>query len=336
MRALFQIPLALWLLLSCAPGGGGEAREASAAPQAPAAQASSRLPLGEIRLPAGFKIEVFSDQVPNSRQMALSPRGILYAGSRSEGKVYAVVDANKDGRADQVFTIARGLKMPSGLAFRDGALYVGDVSRVLRWDGIDDRLKNPPEPKVVSEAFPSDRHHGWKFIAFGPDGLLYVPVGAPCNICESEKPIYASITRIKVNPNGTASAPEIVARGVRNTVGFDWHPQTRELWFAENGRDMMGDNQPPDELNRVPRPGLHFGYPYCHGNAIPDPEFGKKRSCDQFVGPERSSDRMWRRSGCASTPGRCFRPSTATRSSLPSTARGTAASRSATASCSSA
>jgi glucose/arabinose dehydrogenase len=281
MRALSHLSLAL-LLLSCAPSGGSEA--------APAGQAASRLPLSEIHLPAGFHIEVYSDQVPNARQMALSPRGILYVGSLSEGKVYAVIDPNRDGRADQVFTIARGLKMPSGLAYRDGNLYVGDISRVLRWDGIDDRLKNPPEPKVVSDAFPSDRHHGWKFIAFGPDGLLYVPVGAPCNICEPEKPIYATITRIKVNANGTATAPEIVARGIRNTVGFDWDPRTKELWFTDNGRDMMGDNRPPDELNHAPRAGLDFGYPYCHGNGIADPEFGKKKGCDQFVAPARELD----------------------------------------------
>jgi glucose/arabinose dehydrogenase len=261
--------LAVALTLACAPPGSG-----------------ADLPLKEIRLPPGFAIEVFSDQVPNARQMALSPKGVLYVGTRNEGNVYAVVDKNRDGRGDQVFTIARDLRMPSGLAFRDGSLYVAEVSRVIRFDGIDDRLANPPKPVVVSDDFPKDRHHGWKFIAFGPDGLLYVPVGAPCNICESEKPIYASIARLK--PDG--SGMEIFARGIRNTVGFDWHPQTRELWFTDNGRDYLGENVPPDELNRAPRAGLHFGYPYCHGTGIADPEFGKKRSCADTVPPARNLD----------------------------------------------
>jgi glucose/arabinose dehydrogenase len=201
-----------------------------------------------------------------------------------EGTVYGLVDKNRDGRADQVFTIARGLNTPNGVAWRDGSLYVAEINRVLRFDGIDDQLAKPPEPKVVIADYPRDRHHGWKFIRFGPDGNLYVPVGAPCNICESENPIYASITRIK--PDG--SGREIFARGIRNTVGFDWHPQTKELWFTDNGRDMLGDDLPPDELNRAPKAGLHFGYPYCHGGTIKDPEFGAKRPCSDFVPPAQN------------------------------------------------
>lgn len=264
--------------LSCAPENGGAA-------QAQRQGGGSRLPIQEIKLPPGFTIDVYSDDVPNARQMALSPKGILYVGTRNEGNVYAVVDQNRDGRADKVHTIARGLRMPSGVAFRDGALYVAEVSRVLRWDGIDDKVANPPKPAVVSDAFPRDRHHGWKFIAFGPDGMLYVPVGAPCNVCEGDKPIYATLTRLKVGPDGKGGQPEIFASGIRNTVGFDWHPQTRELWLAENGRDWLGNDNPPDELNRAEKPGLHFGFPYCHGGDTPDPEFGKKRGCDQFVKP---------------------------------------------------
>src|SRR5215212_305794 len=240
------------------------------------ARSQEKLPLGEIRLPPGFTIEVYADNVPNARQMALSPNGVLYVGSRSEGKVYAVKDR-------KVHTIASGLTMPSGLAFRDGSLYVAAVSRVLRYDGIDGKLQNPPKPVVVSDDFPKEKHHGWKFIAFGPDGWLYVPVGAPCNVCneEKERPIFATITRMK--PDG--SGREIFASGIRNTVGFDWHPQTKELWFTENGRDRMGDDVPPDGLDRAPRAGLHFGFPYCHAGAIPDPEFGRKRSCSEFVPP---------------------------------------------------
>jgi glucose/arabinose dehydrogenase len=267
--ARFWTALAVLITLFCVPGDGGAAR----------------LPIQEIKLPPGFTIEIYSDKVPNARQMALSPRGILYVGSREEGRVYAVVDQNRDGRADKVHTIAQGLKMPSGVAFRDGALYVADVSRVLRWEGIDARIAAPPKPTVVSEAFPVDRHHGWKFIAFGPDGLLYVPVGAPCNVCEGSKPIYASITRMKVGADGKGSPPEVFASGIRNTVGFDWQPQTRELWLTENGRDDLGNDIPPDELNRVPKPGLHFGFPYCHGGDTLDPEFGKKQSCGKFVKP---------------------------------------------------
>lgn len=245
------------------------------------AQGGRELPLQKVKLPPGFSISLFSGDVPGARSMARSPKGVLYVGTRREGKVYAVTDGNRDGRADRVFTIASGLTSPNGVAWKDGALYVAEISRVLRFDGIDDRLENPPKPAVVTDAFPSDRHHGWKFIRFGPDGQLYVPVGAPCNVCDRENPIYSSITRI--SPQG--GKPEIYARGIRNTVGFDWHPETRELWLTENGRDRMGDDVPPDELLRAPKPGLHFGFPYCHGGTIPDPEFGKSRKCSEFTPP---------------------------------------------------
>jgi glucose/arabinose dehydrogenase len=244
-------------------------------------QEADRLPLSSLRLPVGFAIGIFSDQVPGARSLALSPKGIVYVGSRGAGKVYALVDRNRDGRADEVHTIASDLRSPNGVAWRDGALYVAEISRILRFDGIDGRVANPPEPKVVTGAFPGDAHHGWKFIRFGPDGKLYVPVGAPCNVCDPEKPIYSTITRL--SPQG--GEPEIFARGVRNTVGFDWHPRTGELWFTENGRDWMGDDGPPDELDRAPRPGLHFGFPYCHAGRIPDPEYGKRRACSEFVPP---------------------------------------------------
>jgi glucose/arabinose dehydrogenase len=238
------------------------------------------LPLSQIKLPPGFAIEVYASGVDNARQMALSPSGILFVGSRGAGKVYAVVDTNKDNRADRVVTIASGLNMPSGIAFRDGALYVAEVNRVIRFDGIESTLDNPPKPAVVNNSLPPDRHHGWKFIGFGPDGLLYVPVGAPCNICEPKDP-YASITRMK--PDG--SGFEVFARGVRNSVGFDWQPQTGALWFTDNGRDMLGDEVPNDELNRAPKPGLHFGYPYCHAGSVQDPEFGAGHPCSEYTPP---------------------------------------------------
>jgi len=242
---------------------------------------SMALPLEQIKLPPGFQISIYATNVPNARSMTLSPNGTLFVGTRSAGNVYAIVDRNGDYKADEVITIAHGLNMPNGVAFRDGALYVAEVNRVLRYDDIEAHLKNPPKPVVVNDKFPSDKHHGWKFMAFGPDGMLYVPVGAPCNICEPTPDRYAAITRMR--PDG--SGLETFARGIRNTVGFDWHPMTKELWFTDNGRDWLGDDRPPDELNHAPRPGMHFGYPYCHAKNIPDPEFGAKHRCDEFTPP---------------------------------------------------
>jgi glucose/arabinose dehydrogenase len=237
--------------------------------------------LDRIELPEGFEISLLTDQVPGARAMTQSPQGILYVGSRRGGNVYAVVDNDGDHVADRVVTIAENLNAPNGVAWRDGSLYVAEIHRVLRFDGIDERLENPPEPVVVSDDFPSDTHHGWKFIRFGPDGKLYVPVGAPCNVCEKEEPIYASISRMDADGGNH----EVYAQGVRNTVGFDWHPETGELWFTDNGRDMLGDDLPPDELNRAPSPGLHFGFPYCHGGDIPDPQFGERRECNETIPP---------------------------------------------------
>jgi len=241
------------------------------------ARAAEALPLERITLPPGFRIELFA-RVPNARQLALGQR-TLFVGSREEGKVFALpLDAA--GRPGLPVVVARGLKLPVGVAFRGGALYVSAVSRVVRYDGIETRLAAPPAPTVVAE-FPGETHHGWKFIAFGPDGKLYVPVGAPCNICEPDPDRYALIHRM--DPDGRNR--EVFARGVRNTVGFDWHPATGELWFTDNGRDMLGDDVPPDELNHAAKGGLHFGYPYCHAGRIADPEFGKVRACEAFVPP---------------------------------------------------
>lgn len=240
------------------------------------------LPTG-ITLPAGFDIAIYAGTVPGARSLALGTKGTLFVGTRNEGKVYAVVDRNSDGMADEVLTIASGLQMPNGVAFRKGSLYVAELSRVLRYDNIEARLKNPPEPVIVNSSFPDKTHHGWKFIRFGPDGRLYVPLGAPCNVCEEKDTRFATI--MSMNPDG--SQLQVFASGVRNTVGFDWHPLTKELWFTDNGRDWLGDDQPPDELNRAPRAGLHFGFPYRHGRDILDPEFGRKRSREDFVPPER-------------------------------------------------
>ena len=237
--------------------------------------------LSRIQLPDGFKIGIYARGVRNARAMATGPGGTLFVGSRRAGNLYAVLDRDADFQADEVLTLDTGLNMPSGVAFRDGALYVAEVSRILRYDDIENRLENPPEPVVVNRDLPSDRHHGWKFIRFGPDGKLYVPVGAPCNVCERDDPRYATIMRM--NPDGTDL--EVYVSGVRNTVGFDWHPESGELWFTDNGRDLMGNEIPPDELNRVTAAGQHFGFPYHHGIDIPDPQFGEKRARESTVAP---------------------------------------------------
>jgi glucose/arabinose dehydrogenase len=228
--------------------------------------------LQKLQLPDGFSASIYASTVPNARQLALGDNGIVYAGSREKGNVYAIVDEDGDYHADHIYTIAKDLRMPSGIAYRDGSLYVAAVSKILRYDNIADNLQSPPDPVVITDDYPTDGHHGWKFIAFGPEGKLYVPVGAPCNICNPDNDIYASITRI--NPDG--SNREIVAHGVRNSVGFDWHPKTGDLWFTDNGRDWMGDNRPPCELNHLSEVEQHFGYPYKHGSNIWDPEFGEQ------------------------------------------------------------
>jgi hypothetical protein len=242
---------------------------------------AQRLPLDKIRLPPGFQITVFASNVPNARGMAWGSRGTLFVGSRSAGNVYAL--KHKDGKATQLRILATGLNMPSGLAFANGALYVAAVDRILRYDDIEARLEsNPtdaPPAAVVNVRFPGETHHGWKYLRFGPDGWLYVPVGAPCNVCEPDER-HGLIARIRSDGSGY----EVFARGVRNSVGFDFDPVSKELWFTDNGRDMMGDDMPADELNHAPRAGMHFGFPYCHQGDTPDPGYAK-RSCSEFAPP---------------------------------------------------
>lgn len=245
--------------------------------------AAQQLPLHKIKLPEGFSISIYASNVDNARSMCRSPQGTLFVGNRRGNKVYALVDRDGDMVAETKHIIASGLNMPNGVAIFHGDLYVAEVNRILRFADIDNHLKAPPKPQVIYEGYPTDRHHGWKFIAFGPDDKLYVPVGAPCNICKSEKEVYASITRM--DPDG--SNVEVFAHGVRNSVGFDWDPKTEVMWFTDNGRDMLGDNFPPCELNRAPKAGMHFGYPYCHGGDIADPEFGSQAPCSDFTAPAR-------------------------------------------------
>jgi len=237
--------------------------------------------LENIILPEGFKIELYAENVENARSMVMSENNTLFIGSRGAGKVHAIPDQNGDFKADTVIAILEGLNMPNGVALLNGALYVAEVDNVSRYENVENDLSSLSKGVLVNDAFPDDRHHGWKYIAFGPDGKLYVPVGAPCNICNESDTIYASITRM----NADGSDLEVFAHGIRNSVGFTWHPETDEMWFTDNGRDMMGDDIPNDELNHAPEQNMHFGYPFCHAGEYPDPEFGDAASCAKYTAP---------------------------------------------------
>lgn len=239
--------------------------------------------LHEINLPDGFKIELYATEVENARSLARGPKGVIFVGSRGEGKVYAVVDLDGDWKSDKTYVLAENLNQPNGVAYLNGDLYIAEISKVSVMRGIDDKLASPPKMETIKDDFPTEKHHGWKYIAFGPDGKLYVPVGAPCNICfkEDEDKRFASITRM----NADGSDFEVFAHGIRNSVGFDWHPETKELWFTDNGRDWFGENKPNDELNHAPEKGMHFGYPFCHSGEYADPKYGKDRTCDEFTDP---------------------------------------------------
>ena len=230
--------------------------------------------LGYLEAPAGFEVTIFADSVKNARQMTIGDTGVLYVGSRREGKVYAIVDSNADFKADSVYTIIENLRLPNGVAYKDGSLFVAEVSKIWRFDNIDETYADSPTPELVTDKLPTEGQHGWKYIAFGPDEKLYVPIGAPCNICnhEDDNPKFATLTRM----NADGSQHEIVAKGIRNTVGFTWHPETGNIWFTDNGRDWMGDDIPPCELNEITENGQHFGYPYLHGSDVWDPEFGNE------------------------------------------------------------
>jgi glucose/arabinose dehydrogenase len=260
-----------------------------AAASVAAAQPAKRYPLDTIKLPAGFHISLFAGGAANARSMTMGTKGTLFVGTMYAGVVYAIIDRDHDGVADEGLVIAK-LRAPNGVAFRDGALFVADAWRILRYDAIEEHLEHPPQPVVIYDGYPHDAWHGWKYIGFGPDGLLYVPVGAPCNVCDRDAP-YASMTRLK--PDGTGM--EVFARGVRNSVGFDWDPETKEMWFTDNGRDELGDDVPDDELDHAAKPGMHFGFPYCHAlqapaeprpKNIPDPKFGAGHDCAQYTPAE--------------------------------------------------
>lgn len=240
--------------------------------------ANADVDLDDITLPPGFSIEVYAD-VPHARSMALGDDGIVFVGNRRATSVYAVVPV--DGGEAEVIELVSGLDTPNGVAYHDGDLYVAEVARILRYKDIASRLDDLPAPEVLGVELPDDKWHGWRYIGFGPDGKLYVAIGAPCNLCDRGAEGYAQIIRM----NADGSERETVAEGVRNSVGFTWHPLTHELWFTDNGRDMMGDDIPPGELNHAVTDGLHFGYPYCHAGDIPDPEFGEGRNCADYSPP---------------------------------------------------
>lgn len=234
-----------------------------------------------LTLHQGFKLERYSSVV-GARQMAVGADGTVYVGSLN-GWVYAIRDADGDGTtAEEVIQIADGLNRPNGVAVRDGDLYVAEVGRILVYRDIASQLPTIPTPEVLTDVYPEDRHHGHKYIAFGPDGMLYVPVGAPCNICDTtEGAIYGNLTRIRADGTGL----ETVAEGIRNTVGFDWHPTSGDLWFTDNNRDNLGDDLPPGELNHVSATGQHFGYPWCHGTSIVESSLSETRGCAGYRPP---------------------------------------------------
>jgi len=235
----------------------------------------------KLIVPDGFKIETFASDVGNARQMALGDKGTVFVGSRRAGKVYALLDSDEDGQSDQKYIIDSGLNMPSGVAFRNGALYVAAVNRILRYSNIEAQLSNPPEPEIIIDDLPTDSHHGWKAIEFNRLGELFIPVGVPCNVCIRDDSRYGSILKLDIQTRQYS----IYANGVRNSVGLAFHPENNELWFTDNGRDSMGDDLPPDEINLANRAGLNFGFPYLHGKNILDPVYGKQARPGDYTLP---------------------------------------------------
>jgi glucose/arabinose dehydrogenase len=280
-----RIKSSLWTLLFCCTylslGCTSQANDAKVDFAIPTT-VDSDPQLQKIILPEGFRIDYYAENVDNARSMCLSPSGTLFVGTRSKGNVYALKDTDNDHVADIKYTIRSGLRSPNGVAFKNGDLYVAEINRILVFRDIENTLDDDLPYDVLIDSYPNKSHHGWKYIAFGPDGKLYVPVGAPCNVCESNDPVFNSITRIDVEDQPKI---DIVHQGIRNTVGFTWHPVTNELWFTDNGRDWMGDDLPACELNYAPADGLHFGFPYCHQGDLSDPEFGEEFPCSEFVAP---------------------------------------------------
>ena len=265
----------------------GEAVTATPEPTRPDDIAAVNPPMSEIAslidLPPGFEIEIFADEVPSARQLAIGDDGWVFVGTL-EKKVFALRDSNNDGSVDERRLIADNLFVPSGVAVHEGALYIAEVDRVRRIPNINQVLESGSavELEPIISGLPRSTHHGFRYIKFSPEGLLFISLGVPCNICSPSNPELMGVIR-HYTPDGGEG--KVFARGVRNSVGFDWQPQNGELWFTDNGRDWLGDELPNDELNRAPLSGMHFGYPYCHQGNLPDPEFGDEKTCEEFAAP---------------------------------------------------
>jgi glucose/arabinose dehydrogenase len=243
----------------------------------PIAAAPDKLPIAKLKVPPGFNIEVYAAGMANARSLAQGDKGTIFVGTRLVGNVYAI--ANKDGKRS-VRTLASGLYRPNGVAFKNGTLYIAELSKISKIDKVEDNLDASPKPTMIYDNLPKDEAHGWKFIGIGPDNKLYVPVGQPGNnVLHSDA--HGQIRRMNLDGSGA----EVIARGVRNTVGFDWNPETKQLYFTDNGRDWMSEDVPEDELNRVTKVGEHFGAPYCLQGNIVDPEFGWGKSCSDYTAP---------------------------------------------------
>jgi glucose/arabinose dehydrogenase len=258
------------------PDGEAAAKLAPVAPP-PIAAAADKLPTAKLKVPPGFNVEVYAAGMANARSLAEGDKGTVFVGTRLVGNVYAI--SNKDGKRS-VKTLVSGLYRPNGVAFKNGTLYIAELSKVSKIDKVEDNLENSPKPTMIYDNLPKDEAHGWKFIAIGPDNKLYVPVGQPGNNVLHDD-AHGQIRRINLDGSGA----EVIAKGVRNTVGFDWNPETKQLYFTDNGRDWMSEDVPQDELNRVTKVGEHFGAPYCLQGNIVDPEFGWGKSCADYTAP---------------------------------------------------
>ena len=247
------------------------------------ANVQKKLPMETLKVSPGFQLSIYANNVPEARQLAVGDKGTVFVGSLKSGNVYALVDKDQDSVADERITIATGLKQPAGVAFKDGTLYIAAIDQIVRMDKIEENLKLPGQPVLVTNDLPKDEWNGLKYIKFGPDGKLYVSIGSPCNACvKEEDERYGTIMRMDTDGKNA----EIVAKGIRYSLGFDWQPETNELYFSDIGRDLLGDDSPPEELNGVTKEGMHFGFPYCHGKAVSDPEFGSEHKCEEFTGPK--------------------------------------------------
>jgi glucose/arabinose dehydrogenase len=258
------------------PDNNEAAMKLAPVPAPPIPASADNLPASKLKLPKGFHIEVYASGIPNARSLRIGDKGTVFVGSRLLDKVTAITE--KDGKRTAK-TLVSGLYRPNGLAYLNGTLYIAELSKISRIDNVEDNLDNP-KLTMIYDDLPKDEAHGWKFIAIGPDNKLYVPVGQPCNNCiPSDR--HGQIRRMNLDGTGA----EVIARGVRNTVGFDWNPATKELYFTDNSRDWMSEDLPNDELNRVTKVGQHFGSPYCYQGNVPDPEFGWGHSCSDYVPP---------------------------------------------------